>query len=145
MLLLSKTKIDKITFCQDNEEFIRKVRLMEYHQCSDKHPTKETPFMKPQSSNWTPPSGRNIYVDSFVDTARKQCNNALINDLPTQISNINKSDNHSLNELAKDIKKLTKVVLLCTSTHVITSTVVRIFCQIQPITKTYNQKHLRSS
>ena len=36
--------------------------------------------------------------------------------------------------------KQTKGVLLCSSTHVITSTVVRIFCQIQQITKTYNQK-----
>ena len=60
----SKTKIDKIKCCQDHEEFIRKVRHMEYHQHSDKHPTKETPFMKPQSSNWSPPSGRNVHVDS---------------------------------------------------------------------------------
>ena len=58
--------------------------------------------MKPQSSNWTPPSGRNVHVDSFVDTARKQCNNFLINNHPTQISSINNNDNHSLNELAKD-------------------------------------------
>ena len=77
MLLLSETKINTIKFCQDDEEFIRKVRLMVYHQNSDKHPTKETPFIKPQSSNWTPPSGRNVHVDSFVDTARKQCNNFL--------------------------------------------------------------------
>ena len=42
-------------------------------------------------------------------------------------------------------KKLTKGVALCSSTHVITSTVVRIFCQMQQFTKTYNQKHLKSS
>ena len=65
----SKTKIGEIKFCQDNEEFISKVRLMEYHQYSDKHPAKETQFMKLQSSNWIPPSGRNVHVDSFVDTA----------------------------------------------------------------------------
>ena len=59
-----KTKIDKIKFCHDNEEFIRKVRLMEYHQYSDKHPAKETTLMKPQSCNWTPPSGCNVHVDS---------------------------------------------------------------------------------
>ena len=75
---------------------------MEYHQYSDKHPTEETPFMAPQSSNWTSPSGRNIHVDSFVDTARKQCNNFLINNHPTQISNSNNNDEHSVNELAKD-------------------------------------------
>ena len=102
MLLLSKTKIDKIKFGQDNEEFIRKVRLMEYHQHNDKHPTKETPFMKPQSSNWTPQSGRNVHVDSFVETARKQCKFVFINNHPTQISNINNNDKHFLNELAKD-------------------------------------------
>ena len=44
---------------------------MKYHQHSDKHLTKETPFMKPLASIWTPPSDRNVYVDSFVDTARK--------------------------------------------------------------------------
>ena len=98
----SKTKINKIKFFKDSEEFIRKVRLMEYHQYSDKHPTKETPFMKPQSSNCTPPSGRNVHVDSFVDTARKQCNFFLISNHPTQISNINNNEKHSLNELAKD-------------------------------------------
>ena len=98
----SKTKIDEIKFCKDNKESIRKVRLMEYHQYSDKHPTKETPFMKQQSSNWTPPSGRNVHVDSFVDTARKHCNNSLINNHPTKISNIHNNEKHSLNEHAKD-------------------------------------------
>ena len=98
----SKTKIDKIKFCQDNEEFIRKIRFMEYHQYSNKHPAKETTLMKPQSSNWTPPSGHNVHADSFVDIARKQCNHFLINNHPTQISNINNNEKHSLNELAKD-------------------------------------------
>ena len=143
----------------NNEELIRKVRLMEYHQNSDKHSAKETPLMKPQSNNWTSPSGRNIHVDSFVVTARKQCNNFLINNHPTQISNIN--EKHSLNELAKDnsvtikeadkggtsvcSKWASKGVLLCPSTHLTTSTVARIFCHIQQITKKYNKKHLKNS
>ena len=75
---------------------------MKYHQHSDKHPTKETPYMKPLASICTPPSDRNLYVDSFVDTARKQCTKFFINNHPTQISNINNNDKHSLNELAKD-------------------------------------------
>ena len=74
---------------------------MEYHQHSEKHQTKEPPFMKRQSSNWTHPSGRNVHVDCFVDTARKQCNNFFINDHPTQICNINNNEKHSLDELAK--------------------------------------------
>ena len=98
----SKIKIYKIKFCQDNEELIRNVHLMENHQNSDKHPAKETPFMKPQSINWTPPSGHNVHVDSFVDTVRRQCNDFIINNNPTQISNININEKHSLNELAKD-------------------------------------------
>ena len=57
--------------------------------------------MKPQSNNWTPLSGRNVHVESFVYSARKQCNNFLINN-PIQISNINNNEKHSLNELAKD-------------------------------------------
>ena len=69
----SKTKIDQTKFCKDNEELVRKVRHMEYHQHSDMHPTKETPFMKPKSINWTPPSGPKVHFDSFVDTAKKQC------------------------------------------------------------------------
>ena len=49
-----------------------------------------------------PPSGRYVHVDTFFDTARKRCNNFLINNHPTQISSINNNDNHSLNEHAKD-------------------------------------------
>ena len=96
----SKTKIDKIKFCKDNEELVRKVRHMEYHQHSDKHPTKETPFMKPQSINWTPPSGPKVLFDSFDDTARKQCKFFFIKDHPTQISYIN---NNKLPELIKTV------------------------------------------
>ena len=75
---------------------------MEYHQNSDKYPDIETSLMKPQSSNCTPPSGRSVHVDSFVDTARKQCNNLLVNNHPTQISNIENNEKHSLSDLAKD-------------------------------------------
>ena len=39
---------------------------------------------------------------TLVHTARKQCSNFLINDNPTQISDINNNEKHSLNELAKD-------------------------------------------
>ena len=51
--------------------------IIEYHQSSDEHPAKETPLKKPLQNNWTPPSGRNVHVDSFVDAARTQCNNVL--------------------------------------------------------------------
>ena len=37
---LNKTKMDKIKFCHDNEEFTRKFRHMKYHQYSDKYPAK---------------------------------------------------------------------------------------------------------
>ena len=43
-----------------------------------------------------------MYMLTLVDTARKQCNNFLINNHPTQISNINNNEKHSHNELAKD-------------------------------------------
>ena len=33
--------------------------------------------MKPLYNNWTPPSGRNVHVDSFVDAAITQCSNVL--------------------------------------------------------------------
>ena len=38
----------------------------------------------------------------FFDTARRQCSIFLINNHPTQISNINNNEKHSLNELAND-------------------------------------------
>ena len=145
----SKTKIDKIKFFQDNEEFIRKVRLMEYHQNGDKHPANETPLMKPQLNNWTPPSGRNVHVDSFVDTARKQCNNVLINNHPTQISNINNDQRHYLSEVAKDnsvaIKETDKggAIVIFNTRDYINS------CENLPSDTTnykkYNQGHLKSS
>ena len=99
---------------------------MEYHQHSDKHPSKETPHMKPQSSNCTPPSGRNVHVDTFVDTSRKQCKMFFINDHRTQISNISNNEMHSLNELSKDNSVTIKeadyggaIVLLNTRDYVI--------------------------
>ena len=67
----SETTIAKIISWQDNE-LIRKVRLTQYHQYSDEHSTSEAPLMKPQTNNWTTPSGRNVHVDSSVDTARKK-------------------------------------------------------------------------
>ena len=75
---------------------------MEYHRDSDEHPANETTLMKPQSSNRTPPSGSNVLVYSFVNTARKRGNNFLINNHPSQISIINNNEKHSMNELAKN-------------------------------------------
>ena len=95
----SKTKIDEIKFCQDNEKFIRNVRLMEI-KIATNIPLRKIPLLKPQSNNLTPPSGRNAHVDTFVDRARKQCNNFFSNNNPTQTSNI--SEKHSRNTLAKD-------------------------------------------
>ena len=140
----SKTKIK---FCQDNEVFIRKVRLMEYHQNSDIHYAKETPLMQTTIKQLDFPSSRNVHVNTFVDTARKQWNFFLSMTilLKSVISTTTKSIPlmNSPKMTVSPSKKLTKRVLLCSSTHVIASTVVRIFRQTQKINKRTTKKSLR--
>ena len=75
---------------------------MEYHQNSDIPYAKETPLMKPQSSNWT----SNLVVMYMLTLCRysQKTMQQFFNQYnhPTQISNINNNEKHSPNELAKD-------------------------------------------
>ncbi|KAJ8049473.1 hypothetical protein HOLleu_02237 [Holothuria leucospilota] len=55
------------------EQYLRRIKLKEYFQNDDTNSSPQTPLSREPShkkSNWTPPSGRNQYIDSYVQTAR---------------------------------------------------------------------------
>ena len=66
---LSKTKLIESTIVKTTKSLSEKSVIIEYNQSSDEHPARETQLMKTLENNWTPPSGRNVRVDSFVNAA----------------------------------------------------------------------------
>ena len=85
----------------------------------------------------------------FVNTDRKHCNDFLINNNPTQISNINNNEKHSLVELTKDhsvtiteADKICAIVLLSTLDYINSSEKLLLDTTDY---KKYNEKHSKSS
>ncbi|KAJ8017547.1 hypothetical protein HOLleu_44961 [Holothuria leucospilota] len=65
--------INPVDLCQDMEQYLRRIKLKEYFQNDDTNSSPQTPLSREPShkkSNWTPPSGGNQYIDSYVQTAR---------------------------------------------------------------------------
>ncbi|KAJ8035405.1 hypothetical protein HOLleu_22628 [Holothuria leucospilota] len=65
--------VNPIDLFQDMEQYLRRIKLKEYFQNDDTNSSLQTPLSREPShkkSNWTPPSGRNQYIDSYVQTAR---------------------------------------------------------------------------
>ena len=59
--------------CYDNEQFCRRLRLQEYF--STKNHNKCSSTNNNKTKEWTPPDGRNQFIDSFVNRARTYCDN----------------------------------------------------------------------
>ncbi|KAJ8029907.1 Proline-rich transmembrane protein 1 [Holothuria leucospilota] len=65
--------VNPVDLCQDMEQYLRRIKLKEYFQNDDTNSSPQTPLSREPShkkSYWTPPSGRNQYIDSYVQTAR---------------------------------------------------------------------------
>ena len=63
------SKIDEVKLCQSTEIFCRKVRLAEYFDNSNSDDIQPN-HTAHKSSVWTPPSGRNFCIDTFVYRVR---------------------------------------------------------------------------
>ena len=73
------SRIDKTELCHDIHAFTRRVRLTEW--ASDEGSDEDFPskYAKPTSlkNKWTPPDGRNQFIDSFVSTVQSHLDNFL--------------------------------------------------------------------
>ena len=77
-------KMDKLQLCQDIRNFERRVRLREYFDDNTSHDSQadSSTLSKPRSKrkegrDWTPPSNRNKYIDSFIDNVDKHLDSFL--------------------------------------------------------------------
>ena len=59
--------------CDDNEQFCRRLRLQEYFSNKKRENCSSTSNNK--TKEWTPPDGRNQFIDSFVNRARTYYDN----------------------------------------------------------------------
>ena len=69
---------DPVKICHDNEQFCRRLRLHEYF-LSTGNANKQPVHNHRCKTLWTPPNGRNTFIDSFVNYTRDQCNNFISN------------------------------------------------------------------
>ena len=60
------SKLDEVKLCQSTEIFCRKVRLAEYFDNSNSDNLQPN-HTAHKSSVWTPPPGRNLRIDAFVN------------------------------------------------------------------------------
>ncbi|KAJ8035404.1 hypothetical protein HOLleu_22627 [Holothuria leucospilota] len=71
--------LDAVGTCFDLKEFERRVHPKEYYGDDDNSETYITDYvssLQPKST-WTPPEGRNVYIDKFTKTARAHVNSFL--------------------------------------------------------------------
>ena len=84
------SKLDEVKLCQSTESFCRKVRLEEYIDDSNSDNLQPN-HTAHRSSVWTPPHGRNLCIDTFVNHVRGHLNtfikskkNLNVHNLPTE-------------------------------------------------------------
>ena len=65
--------INPVNVCYDNEQFCRRLRSQEYF-CSKNHDNCSS-TKNNKTTEWTPPDGRNQFIDSFAYRARTYCDN----------------------------------------------------------------------
>ena len=67
------SKLDEVRLCQSTENFSRNVRLAEYFDNSNSDNLQPN-YTAHKSSVWTPPPGRNLCTDTFVNHVRGHLN-----------------------------------------------------------------------
>ena len=63
--------------CYDNEQLCRRSHLQEYFSTKNHDNCSSTKYTK--TKEWTPPNGRNQFIDSFVNRARSYYDNFVSN------------------------------------------------------------------
>ncbi|KAJ8027662.1 hypothetical protein HOLleu_32865 [Holothuria leucospilota] len=94
----SKT-LDRVQLCSDYEQFARRIRLKEFFGEQSEGNTWSRPInYKP--STWTPPKGRNMYVDAFVEKTRQYLNSFLQDERHTRVEkNIDEAESKAIYDL----------------------------------------------
>ncbi|XP_033120928.1 uncharacterized protein LOC117120039 [Anneissia japonica] len=82
----TRRQLDAVNLCSDMEQFIRRIRLKEYFK--DQPETADSnskTYKSPTSGNqFTPPTGRNPYIDSFAKAAKSHLDIFIQKNLTTQ-------------------------------------------------------------
>ena len=91
--------------CYDNEQFCRRLRLQEYFSAKNRDNCSSANNNK--TKEWTPPDGRNQFIESFVNRARTYYDNFI-----SSIS-LDTTSNHPNNQQAalKDLSSNNDIVI----------------------------------
>ena len=108
---------DKIKFAEELFKYTRRLRLKEFFESDHNKATlekedtySELPFFNKKQSSFTSPSGRDVYLDFYIEAVSQEILHA---EPKTKLhTNISKSEFASLKGLARDDSKLTSQVLL---------------------------------
>ncbi|KAJ8025483.1 hypothetical protein HOLleu_33051 [Holothuria leucospilota] len=100
--------LDKVQLCSDYEQFARTIRIKEFFSEQSEGNAWSRPFsFKP--SIWTPPNGRNVYVDAFVEKAREHLNSFLQDEKHTRVKkNIDGEERKAIYDLQNDTSVVVK-------------------------------------
>ena len=92
---------DLVKICHDNEQFCRRLCLLEnFH--SNGEANKQPVHNHRCKTRWTPPNGRNTFIDSFVNYTRDQYNNFISNTPHSVKPNLPKQQQKALRELSNN-------------------------------------------
>ena len=95
------SKLDEAKLCQSTEIFCRKVRLAEYidNSNSDNFQCHHTAH---KSTVWTPPAGRNLCIDTFVNHVRGHLNTFIKSKKNLNFHNLPNEEKKALDNLMSD-------------------------------------------
>ena len=86
--------------CYDNEQFCRRLRLQEYFCTKNRYYCSSTNNNK--TKEWTPPDGRNQFIDSFVNRARTYYDNFVSSISHDTRSNLPNNQQSALKDLSSN-------------------------------------------
>ena len=92
--------INPVKVCYDNEQFCRRLRLQEYFSNRKKENCSSTSNNK--TKEWTPPDGRNQFIDSFVNRARTYYDNFVSSISHDTRSNLPNNQQSALKDLSSN-------------------------------------------
>ena len=95
------SKLDEVKHCQSTENFGRKVRLSEYFDNSNSDNLQPN-HTAHKSSVWTPPPGRNLCNDTFVNDVRGHIDTFVISKKNLNVHNLPTEEKKPLNNLMTD-------------------------------------------
>ena len=98
--------INPVKVCYDNEQFCRRLRLQEYFSTKDNENCSSTNNNK--TKEWTPPDGRNEFIDSFANRARTYYDNFVSSISHDTRSSLPNNQQTALKDLSSNIDIMIK-------------------------------------